>query len=173
VEERFRSQRTVTAQMEPRAALGQYDAATGHYLLTSGCQGAHRMRAGLCAAMKLTPDRLRVVVPDVGGGFGTRTNTYTEQLGVLWAAKIVEGMGLKQAEVTSSEADALRKSVIEKDRLFFNRWRPANETYLFGFRKHEQGRNAAEVDEFDPIIEQQDKKIDTLKRDLLAKRKLP
>ena len=89
VEERFRSQRTVTAQMEPRAALGQYDAATGHYLLTTGCQGAHRMRAGLCAAMKLTPDRLRVVVPDVGGGFGTRTNTYTEQLGVLWAARVV------------------------------------------------------------------------------------
>ena len=89
VEERFRSQRTVTAQMEPRAALGQYDPATGHYLLTSGCQGAHRMRVGLCAAMKLTPDRLRVVVPDVGGGFGTRTNSYTEQLGVLWAARVV------------------------------------------------------------------------------------
>ena len=91
----------------------------------------------------------------------------------LWAAKVVEGMGLKQAEVSSSEADELRKTVIEKDRLFFNRWRPANETYLFGFRKHEQGRNAAEMDEFDPIIEQQDKKIDTLKRELLSKKKLP
>ena len=89
VEESFRSQRTVTAQMEPRAALGEYDAANDKYVLTSGCQGAHRMRTGLCAAMKLTPDKLRVIVPDTGGGFGTRTNTYAEQLGVLWAAKVV------------------------------------------------------------------------------------
>ena len=89
VEESFRSQRTVTAQMEPRAALGEYDAASGNYLLTTGCQGAHRMRMAICAAMNLPQERLRVVVPDVGGGFGTRTNSYTEQLGVLWAAKIV------------------------------------------------------------------------------------
>ena len=89
VEESFRSQRTVTAQMEPRAALGDYDPATDNYLLISGCQGAHRMRMSICAAMKLPQAQLRVVVPDVGGGFGTRTNSYTEQLGVLWAAKIV------------------------------------------------------------------------------------
>ncbi len=89
VEERFRSQRTVTAQMEPRASLGEYDAASGNYQLTTGCQGAHRMRMSVCAAMNLPQDRLRVVAPDVGGGFGTRTNSYTEQLGVLWAAKIV------------------------------------------------------------------------------------
>ena len=89
VEGVFRSQRTVTAQMEPRAALGQYDAATGDYLLISGCQGVHRLRSGICAAMNLPMERLRVVTPDVGGGFGTRINSYTEQLGVLWAAKIV------------------------------------------------------------------------------------
>ncbi len=89
VEESFRSQRTVTAQMEPRSALGEYDAASDKYVLISGCQGAHRMRAGICAAMKLPPDRLRVIVPDTGGGFGTRTNSYAEQLGVLWAAKVV------------------------------------------------------------------------------------
>ncbi len=89
VEQSFRSQRTVTAQMEPRSALGEYDAATDKYVLTSGCQGAHRMRTGICAAMKLAPDRLRVIVPDTGGGFGTRTNSYAEQLGVLWAAKVV------------------------------------------------------------------------------------
>jgi lysophospholipase L1-like esterase len=91
----------------------------------------------------------------------------------LWASKVVEGMGLKNAGVNTAEADTLRKTIIEKDRLFFNRWRPANETYLFGFRKHEQGRNAAEMDEFDPLVAQQDKKIDTIKKELLAKKKLP
>lgn len=91
----------------------------------------------------------------------------------LWASKIVEGLGLKKAEVNNVEADTLRKTIIEKDRLFFNRWRPANETYLFGFRKHEQGKNGAEIEQFDPFIAEQDKKIDSLKRDLLAKKKLP
>lgn len=90
-----------------------------------------------------------------------------------WSAKIVEGLGLANAVLTPTETEPLRQVIIEKDRLFFNRWRPANETYLFGFRKHEQGRNAAEVDQFDPLIEQQDKKIDTLKREILAKKKLP
>ena len=39
-----------------------------------------------------------------------------------------------------------------KNELFFHRWRPQNETYLFGFRKHEQGKNAAEIVQFDPLI---------------------
>ncbi len=83
----FRSQRTVTAQMEPRSALGDYDAASDSYVLISGCQGAHRLRMGICAAMKLPAERMRVIVPDTGGGFGTRTNSYAEQLGVIWAAR--------------------------------------------------------------------------------------
>ena len=88
VTQSFRSQRTVTAQMEPRAALGDYDAQADRYVLISGCQGAHRMRMSLCAAMKVPQERMRVIVPDTGGGFGTRTNSYAEQLAVLWAARI-------------------------------------------------------------------------------------
>jgi hypothetical protein len=38
---------------------------------------------------------------------------------------------------------------INEKPLFFHRWRPANWTYLFGFRKHEQGRNAVEIPRFD------------------------
>ena len=87
VEESFRNQRTVTAQMEPRSAIGDFDRAANQYVLISGCQGAHRMRMGLCAAMNLPTERIRVIVPDVGGGFGTRTNSYAEQLGVIWAAE--------------------------------------------------------------------------------------
>ena len=46
----------------------------------------------------------------------------------------------------------LRQKIVAKNRLFFHRWRPQNETYLFGFRKHEQGKNAAEVAAFDPLV---------------------
>jgi len=45
-----------------------------------------------------------------------------------------------------------RALIAEKNIQFFNKWRPQNETYLFLFRKHEQGRNAKEIPEFDPFI---------------------
>ena len=54
----------------------------------------------------------------------------------------------------------IRKAVIEKNRLFFHRWRPANETYLYLFRKHEQGNNAKEIPQFDPLIEQSEMEIE-------------
>ena len=43
-------------------------------------------------------------------------------------------------------------AIQKKNELYFHRWRPQNETYLFGFRKHEQGKNAKEIVEFDPLI---------------------
>ena len=43
------------------------------------------------------------------------------------------------------QAEALRAAINAKNRLFFYRWRPQNITYLFGFRKHEQGNNAVEI----------------------------
>jgi lysophospholipase L1-like esterase len=64
-------------------------------------------------------------------------------------------------------ADKLRDSIIEKNRLFFHRWRPANETYLFLFRKHEQGNNAKEIPQFDPIIEKREHEIEQLRNQLL------
>jgi len=46
----------------------------------------------------------------------------------------------------------VRERINAKNQLFFHRWRPANETYLFLFRKHEQGNNAAEIPRFDPLV---------------------
>ncbi len=91
----------------------------------------------------------------------------------LWAEGVVGGLGLKTPPVAADETEALRKAVIRKDFLFFNRWRPANETYLFGFRKHEQGKNGAEMEQFDPIVAAQEKKIQDLKTATLAGKKLP
>lgn len=70
------------------------------------------------------------------------------------------------AEVAQFEE--LRAVVKEKNRLFFNQWRPQNETYIFGFRKHEQGQYAAEIPLFDPLIEAEKAKIAELKKPKLA-----
>ncbi len=61
--------------------------------------------------------------------------------------------------------DVLGSAVREKNDQFFHRWRPENWTYLFGFRKHEQGQNAVEIPKFDPIVEEWDQRIAKL-RDL-------
>lgn len=54
---------------------------------------------------------------------------------------------------------ALRKLIRDKNELFFHRYRPQNETYLFLFRKHEQGNNAVEIPQFDPLIEAKEREI--------------
>jgi lysophospholipase L1-like esterase len=70
-------------------------------------------------------------------------------------------------EWTNNPAGAkLRQKIVEKNELFFHRWRPQNETYLFGFRKHEQGKNAAEVAEFDPLVAAAEKEIAEIRKKL-------
>jgi carbon-monoxide dehydrogenase large subunit len=85
----FHHSRVVNCQMEPRAAIGAYDAADGSYTLISGSQGAVRQKIGLMAALRAPADKVRVVCPDVGGGFGPRSSLYVEQLAVVWAARVV------------------------------------------------------------------------------------
>ena len=64
--------------MEPRSAVAEYDAGTSRWTLRVGCQSAHGMRAVLVHVMGIGPERLRVVVPDTGGGFGARGGVYPE-----------------------------------------------------------------------------------------------
>jgi hypothetical protein len=61
------------------------------------------------------------------------------------------------------QAERLRQAIIAKNRLYFYRWRPENETYLFGFRKHEQGQNAREIPQFDPLVVEKEKEIAKLR----------
>ncbi len=62
-----------------------------------------------------------------------------------------------------AQAEKLRQTIIAKNRLYFYRWRPENETYLFGFRKYEQGKNAREIPQFDPLIAEKEKEIAKLR----------
>jgi lysophospholipase L1-like esterase len=80
----------------------------------------------------------------------------------LIANELTDGLGLPIAK--HEDKVELRAKIMEKNRLFFLRWRPTNETYLFGFRKHEQGQNAKEIPMFDPLIEEKEKEIAELVR---------
>src|SRR5271165_1418178 len=87
VAQTIRNQRTASAFLEPRSAIGSYDAAESTYTLISGCQGVHRIRTPLALCLNAPPERVRVICPDVGGAFGSRTNLYPEQVVVTWAAR--------------------------------------------------------------------------------------
>lgn len=62
------------------------------------------------------------------------------------------------------QVERLREAINAKNLLFFHRWRPQNITYLFGFRKHEQGNNAAEIPKFDPLIDAKEREIAKLRK---------
>jgi hypothetical protein len=66
----------------------------------------------------------------------------------------------------SASDEPLLKAIVAKNELFFHRWRPQNLTYLTGFRKHEQGNNAKEIVQFDPLVEKAEKEIGELRKKL-------
>jgi len=73
-----------------------------------------------------------------------------------------KALGLPEDGAYSESLEPVRRVVRRKNELYFYRWRPQNETYLFGFRKHEQGKNAKEVAEFDPLVAAAEAEIDKL-----------
>jgi carbon-monoxide dehydrogenase large subunit len=82
--------RVVVTSMEPRGAIGEYDSGEESYTLWSSTQGSHFVRNLLAEHVLHIPEnRIRVVTPDVGGGFGMKLFLYPEHVLVLWAAKRV------------------------------------------------------------------------------------
>jgi carbon-monoxide dehydrogenase large subunit len=79
--------RLVPNAMEPRAAIGDYDAGTGDYTLYTTSQNPHVIRLLMGAFVLGLPEhKLRVISPDVGGGFGSKIDHYAEEAIVTWAS---------------------------------------------------------------------------------------
>ena len=74
--------------MEPRATLGVYDTAEDHYTCYTTSQNPHVARLVMSAFYNVAPEnKLRVIAPDVGGGFGSKIYIYPEEIVCLWASK--------------------------------------------------------------------------------------
>ncbi len=87
VERTFDNHRIVTCHMEPRAAIASYDAESGDYAIVAGSQGVFKYRVSIAQALGVDAGHVHVSSPDVGGGFGSRTNLHPEPLVLAWAAK--------------------------------------------------------------------------------------
>ncbi|MGH6673185.1 MAG: xanthine dehydrogenase family protein molybdopterin-binding subunit [Xanthobacteraceae bacterium] len=81
--------RVTGVPMEPRAALAAFDPASGRYTLYAGNGGAVRLKDDLATILAVPPDKVHVLMGDVGGNFGTRGMIYAEFALVAWAAKKV------------------------------------------------------------------------------------
>jgi carbon-monoxide dehydrogenase large subunit len=82
--------RLVPNAMEPRAAIGEYDAGNQSFTLWNTTQNPHVARLVISAFVGVAPEhKLRVIAPDVGGGFGSKIFIYPEEVVCLWASKKV------------------------------------------------------------------------------------
>jgi len=90
VEHEFHIQRVTGVTMEPRSALGSYDADAGKFTLIAGSGGAVRQQSEIAAVLGIDTSDIRVISPDVGGNFGTRNRVYIEFGLVLFAAKKIK-----------------------------------------------------------------------------------
>jgi len=79
--------RVVVNAMEPRAAVGDYDQASGRFTLHTGCQGAFGMKGQLTDVLGVPGDKVHVLVGNVGGSFGMKAAVYPEYVCALHAAR--------------------------------------------------------------------------------------
>ena len=86
----FTNQRLIANAIEPRCSIGEYAEATEQYTLYTTSQNPHVTRLLMCAFVLGIPEhKVRVVSPDVGGGFGSKIPHYIEEVLVVWCAKQV------------------------------------------------------------------------------------
>lgn len=89
VRQRMLNQRLAPVSLEPRGTVAMYDGSMGQGILTvwNSTQEAHAVRDGIGQALGLETRRIRVITPDVGGGFGAKLNTYPEDVVVAQLAR--------------------------------------------------------------------------------------
>ena len=86
---RVAQQRLAGVAMEPRSVLADFDPSTEELTLWVSCQAPFRIRAELARLLDLPESRVRVIAPDVGGGFGVKSGPYREEVLLAWLARRV------------------------------------------------------------------------------------
>ena len=86
----FRNQRYTGVPMETRGCLAQFDAGTGTLTLWTTTQVPHLIRSGVAEALGFPENRLRIVAPDVGGGFGVKGSLYPEEVLIPYLARLLD-----------------------------------------------------------------------------------
>jgi carbon-monoxide dehydrogenase large subunit len=113
---RLHNNRITASTIEPRAALGVYDAASDSYTLHTTSQDPHGVRSKLASAIFNVPEtKIRVISPDVGGGFGMKANLYPDDVLVLWAARRCG----RPVKWTATRAESLQCDTHARDQVIY------------------------------------------------------
>jgi carbon-monoxide dehydrogenase large subunit len=141
--------RLIPNAMEPRAAIGEYDRSTGEYTLFTTSQNPHVIRLLMGANVLHIPEsRLRVVAPDVGGGFGSKIYHYAEEAIVTWASAKVERPVKWAADRTESfMSDAHGRDHVTKAELALD-----PDGKILGLRVSTQANMGAYLSTFAPCV---------------------
>jgi aerobic carbon-monoxide dehydrogenase large subunit len=106
--------RLAPSAMEPRVAIAEYDSGTGHLTLWNTSQNPHVARLVIAAFVGMAPEhKLRVIAPDVGGGFGSKIFIYPEEVVALWASRRVN----RPVKWTSDRSEAFLTDAHGRDHI--------------------------------------------------------
>src|SRR4051812_25115401 len=141
--------RIVTNFMETRAVICEYDAKRDHLTLTIGSQGSHRLRDILCQnVLKIPVEKMRVICPDVGGGFGTKLFPYREYALAAFAARKLR----KTVKWAADRADHFVGDAQGRDNVTTARMALAEDGKFLGMDVDLMGDMGAYLSTFGPYI---------------------
>jgi carbon-monoxide dehydrogenase large subunit len=141
--------RVVTNFMETRAVVCEYDSRRDHLTLTVGSQGSHRLREILCGmVLKIPQEKMRVICPDVGGGFGTKLFPYREYALAAVAARKLR----KTVKWTADRADHFMGDAQGRDNATTARMALAADGKFLGMDVDLLGDMGAYLSTFGPYI---------------------
>jgi carbon-monoxide dehydrogenase large subunit len=141
--------RIVTNFMETRAVVCEYDAKRDYLTLTIGSQGSHRLRDILCQnILKIPVEKMRVICPDVGGGFGTKLFPYREYALAAFAARKLR----KTVKWAADRADHFMGDAQGRDNVTTARMALAEDGKFLGMDVDLMGDMGAYLSTFGPYI---------------------
>jgi len=140
--------RIVANYMELRGCVAEFDAATDRFKVTLGTQGGHGMRNTLCTILGLEADKVQVVTPEVGGGFGTKMFCYREYPLSMLAAKALG----QPVRWTGDRMDHFVTDAHGRDNLSHGELALDADNRILGLKVHVKAAMGAYLHQFGPFI---------------------
>ena len=149
VKKRIVNQRLVANPMEPRACLARFDEATGELTLWVTSQNPHVHRLLMCAFVLGIPEhKVRVISPDVGGGFGSKIFLYNEEVVCSWAARQIK----RPVRWTSTRREAYLTDAHGRDHVTDAELALAKDGKILGLRVKTTANLGAYLSTFAPAV---------------------
>lgn len=141
--------RIVVNSLEPRGAIGDYDGDSGRFTLFSGSQGIFRLQGQLCENIfKIPQEKLHIVTPDVGGGFGMKIFCYPEQVCCLFAARRLQ----RPVKWSASRGESFQSDIQGRDHVTTAEMAMDSDGRFLGVRIRTMANLGAYLSNFAPYI---------------------